>query len=116
MRRGVPHVAIGVGCCPLCHAEAPVNTNKLGWPYMWCSTCRVGQQPKSEASSLLLLGRVHQWSNPELVAQMVEVEDVAKMQAPRAPQQPQLPPHLSHSNSPPKPPPARKTSWLDRPL
>lgn len=120
MKRIAKDVVIGEGCCPLCNSIATVKTNKHGWPYMWCRVCRIGQQPRSEMSSRLLLGKVHSWANPELAAQLLDADDVPQMVPPQRPIAPQLPPHLLPiPANDPTPAPRKKraaTSWLDREL
>ena len=134
MKRGPPRAELGLASCPACHdATMRVATNKHGFPAAYCHKCDTQVAPRSERGSLLLLGRIHTWTNREAAELMLTADDREHLAPGDAPKAGQLPPHLArpqpkNTSTPPRPssppatpapapptPPKRK-SWLDEDL
>lgn len=112
MRRGPPSTEIGTCSCPLCNHAMLVKTNKHGYPAAWCVACENQYQPRSEKSSLLLLGRIFKWHNPDAAEVLIEPADQGALRPSETQIPPRLPAHLAIKKDPPitsRPPAAPAT-------
>jgi hypothetical protein len=117
VRAKTTHTDIGIRSCPMCHAPLLVKTNKHGYPGAYCTACDTQFQPRADIGSLLLLGRVHTWTNQSAAAVLIEPADRAALQPSATLTPPRLPPHLSRSTTAPATAtPSPRKSWLDRQL
>lgn len=135
MKRGPPRAELGIASCPSCgHDGLKVATNKHGYPAAYCRECETQFQPRSETGSLMLIGRIHRWTNQPAAELMLEDGDRAALAKVKATPAPQLPQHLArpkpssttaprpNSTPPATPPaptptsPAPKKPWYDREL
>jgi hypothetical protein len=111
MKRGPPRAELGVASCPTCgHDGLTVSTNKHGFPGAFCKECETQFQPRSETGSLMLIGRIHRWTNQPAAELMLADEDRAALARVKATPAPQLPQHLARPSSKAKPSSAPKSS------
>jgi hypothetical protein len=109
VKRGPPRAELGVASCPTCgHDGLKVATNKHGYPAAYCRECETQFQPRSETGSLMLIGRIHRWTNQPAAELMLADEDRAALARVKATPAPQLPQHLARPSSSPAPRPSSK--------